>query len=124
MCLSLCAGLARGGEAPRAVGSATCVSCHADEGRRWQASHHAQAMQPATEATVRGDFADARFTQGARQVRFFRRGAGFFIRTEGPDGQPADFQVTHTFGVHPLQQYLIPLPGGRLQAFDIAWDTR
>lgn len=122
--MCLCAGLARGGEGPRAVGSATCVSCHPGEGLRWQASHHAQAMQPATEATVRGDFADVRFTQGARQVRFFRRGTGFFIRTEGPDGKTADFQVTHTFGVHPLQQYLIPLPGGRLQAFDIAWDTR
>ncbi len=81
-------------------------------------------MQPATEATVQGDFRDVRFTQGVRKVRFFRRGAGFFIRTEGPDGQLADFPVTHTFGVHPLQQYLIPLSGGRLQAFDIAWDTR
>ena len=30
----------------------------------------------------------------------------------------------YTFGVEPLQQYLIELPGGRLQALGIAWDAR
>ncbi len=33
------------------------------------------------------------------------------------------FSVTHTFGIRPLQQVLLPQPGGRLQAFTIAWDT-
>lgn len=117
-------GLSRAGAAPQYAGSAVCITCHADEGRRWQASHHAKAMQPALDSTVLGDFRDVRFAAQGREVRFFRRGAGFFIRTEGPDGKVGDFPVTHTFGVHPLQQYLIPLPGGRLQAFDIAWDTR
>ena len=28
------------------------------------------------------------------------------------------------FGYHPLQQYLLSLPGGRLQALSIAWDSR
>jgi tetratricopeptide (TPR) repeat protein len=32
--------------------------------------------------------------------------------------------VAYTFGVAPLQQYLIPLPGGRLQALSVAWDAR
>ena len=30
----------------------------------------------------------------------------------------------YTFGVTPLQQYLIEFPDGRLQALSIAWDTR
>ncbi len=30
----------------------------------------------------------------------------------------------YTFGVTPLQQYLIEFPGGRMQALSIAWDTR
>jgi tetratricopeptide (TPR) repeat protein len=34
-----------------------------------------------------------------------------------------EYQVTHTFGWEPLQQYLVPFPGGRLQAFSVAWDT-
>lgn len=109
---------------PGYVGSAACVACHVEEGRRWQASHHARAMQPAEGARVLGDFDDARFDQGGRRVRFFRRGADHLIHTEGPDGKLAEFRVSHTFGVHPLQQYLLALPGGRLQAFDVAWDSR
>jgi predicted CXXCH cytochrome family protein len=44
----------------------------------------------------------------------------------GDTGDPAvaDFNFRYTFGISPLQQYLVPLPGGRLQAFGIAWDSR
>jgi predicted CXXCH cytochrome family protein len=48
----------------------------------------------------------------------------FFVRTAGADGRLQDFSVAYTFGVYPLQQYLIALPGGRLQALGVAWDAR
>ena len=32
--------------------------------------------------------------------------------------------MRHTFGVYPLQQYLVELPGGRVQALSLAWDAR
>jgi tetratricopeptide (TPR) repeat protein len=35
----------------------------------------------------------------------------------------ADFEIQYTFGYAPLQQYLIPFPGGRLQCLTIAWDV-
>ena len=41
-----------------------------------------------------------------------------------PTASCADFEIKYTFGVHPLQQYLIELPGGRMQALSIAWDSR
>ena len=41
-----------------------------------------------------------------------------------PDGALHDFEIAYTFGVYPLQQYLIAMPGGRLQALGIAWDSR
>jgi Flp pilus assembly protein TadD len=90
----------------------------------WRGSHHALAMQAASESTVRGNFADTSITHGGVTSTFFRRGGRFWVRTEGPDGEPADFEITHTFGVYPLQQYLVPFPGGRLQALGIAWDSR
>ena len=46
------------------------------------------------------------------------------VRTDGPDGALHDYEIKYTFGVYPLQQYLIAMPGGRLQAFGIAWDSR
>ena len=81
-------------------------------------------MQVATAETVLGDFEDVRFEHGGVRSRFFRdEGGRFVVHTDGPDGEMADFAVAYTFGVDPLQQYLIELPGGRLQALGIAWDV-
>ncbi|MFQ5415442.1 MAG: tetratricopeptide repeat protein [Myxococcota bacterium] len=104
------------------MGSAACGACHAEPLLRWQGSHHDRAMQAASEATVLGDFDEARFGSFPVMTRFFRRDGGFFVNTEGPDGEYADFEVKYTFGVEPLQQYLVELPGGRLQSLTVAWD--
>jgi len=106
------------------LGSAACAACHAAEYEAWRGSQHALAMQVADEGTVLGDFADARFHYAGITSRFFRRDGKFMVRTDGPDGKLADFEVRHTFGVQPLQQYLVELPGGHVQALPIAWDTR
>jgi len=111
-------------EAPTFVGSARCADCHADEYAAWQGSQHSKAMQHATVATVLGDFDNAAFRYAKVTTIFFRRDDRFFVRTDGPDGSLSDFEVKYTFGVEPLQQYLVELPGGRLQALSISWDTR
>ena len=105
------------------VADADCAACHRTELDAWTGSHHDLAMQVTTPETVLGDFDDAAFTHHGITSRFFRRGDRFFVNTEGPDGTPADFELTHTLGVEPLQQYLAPFPGGRLQSLPIAWDT-
>ena len=60
----------------------------------------------------------------ARRRRSSRRDGKFFVNTDGPDGKLADYEIKYAFGVRPLQQYLIELPGGRMQALGIAWDSR
>jgi Flp pilus assembly protein TadD len=106
------------------AGSAICRECHATQATAWAGSQHARAMQHATAETVRGDFNDASFTFDRVTSRFFKRDGRYFVRTDGPDGQLADFEVKYTFGLEPLQQYLVELPGGRLQALAVTWDTR
>jgi len=107
------------------VGAQSCAECHPAEYRHWQGSQHAQAMQPATEQTVLGDFKDASFTYaGVTSTTFFRRDGKFMVRTDRPEGGLQDFEIAHTFGVHPLQQYLIGFPDGRYQMLGIAWDSR
>jgi predicted CXXCH cytochrome family protein len=106
------------------VGSAACRDCHADQYQRWQSSQHAVAMQVADERTVLGDFSGARFRKDGITSEFFRRDGRFMVRTDGPDGQLADFEVRHVFGVYPLQQYLVELDRGRVQALSLAWDAR
>ncbi|MFA5183894.1 MAG: hypothetical protein WC405_21540, partial [Syntrophales bacterium] len=109
---------------PEFVGRAACAGCHAEQDRRWQGSHHDLAMQEANENTVLGDFRDAEFNKDGVVSRFFRKEGRYLVSTDGPDGKLADFQIKYSFGITPLQQYLIELPGGRLQALSISWDSR
>ncbi len=106
------------------VDESACAGCHADEAKSWHGSHHDLAMQEATNDTVLGNFNDASFSKDGVHTRFFQRDGKYWINTDGADGKPADFEVKYTFGVEPLQQYLIELDRGRLQAFTIAWDVR
>ena len=105
------------------VDAKECFGCHQVQAKQWQQSHHAQAMAAPTASTVRGDFNDVEFRHQGVTSRFFKRGDAFFVRTDGPDGKLADFEIAYTFGVEPLQQYLIAMPGGRLQPLQIAWDV-
>ncbi|MEI1253004.1 cytochrome c3 family protein [Rhizobium aouanii] len=81
-------------------------------------------MDHATDGSVRGDFNEARFDYYGVQSRFFRKNGKFLVETDGPDGKTAIFEIKYTFGVDPIQQYLIAFPDGRLQALSIAWDSR
>lgn len=81
-------------------------------------------MQHASGETVLGEF-------DGREVGYFRETAGFFrrdddyvVRTLDAEGQPAEYPVRYTFGVEPIQQYLVEFPGGRLQALPWLWDSR
>ena len=109
---------------PTFVGAESCKSCHAQEYDLWQRSDHALAMLPADSTTVRGNFDNAVFTRGGVTSTFFQRDGRYFVHTDGPDGALGEFEIAYTFGVDPLQQYLIPFANGRYQALSVAWDTR
>jgi Flp pilus assembly protein TadD len=114
-----------GGElAATFVGSDTCAGCHSAQGELWRSSQHKQAMQHATEKTVLGDFSGVTVDYFGVRSRFFRSEGKFLVETDGADGKLATFQVKYTFGVDPLQQYLVEFPDGRVQALSLAWDTR
>ncbi len=106
------------------VGSGACVRCHEPEVRAWKGSHHDLAMQQPTDSTVLGDFNNTTFTYHGVTTTFSRKDGKFHVRTDGPDGALHDYDIAYTFGVYPLQQYLIRFPDGRLQALNVCWDTR
>lgn len=106
------------------VGRDVCKSCHEMEHELFQHSDHDLAMDSATNETVLGDFNDTRFTHHGVESRFYKKGDQFFVYTEGPGGEMQEYPVAYTFGVRPLQQYLIPFPNGAYQCLPIAWDTR
>lgn len=114
------------------VGRQSCITCHQDQHEQWQGSHHDLAMDRATEETVLGDFNDAELTHHGITSRMFRRDEKFFIATEGPSGEIAEFEVKYVLGVDPLQQYMVEFDRpadmpehevARLQVLRVSWDT-
>ncbi len=118
------AGVAGKDADPTYVGSQACAGCHGAQFAAWQGSHHDLAMQPANSETVLGDFSDANFVHSGVTTRFFKRDERFFVNTEDASGESVDFEIAYTFGVEPLQQYLVRFSNGALQALGVAWDTR
>ncbi len=110
-------------EEPRYVGSAACAACHGEAHGAWHGSHHQRSMLPAAGGSVAGDFTDTAFVQDGVASHFSQRGNRFLVRTPDASGASTEFAVRYTFGVEPLQQLLLESPGGRLQAFTVAWDT-
>jgi predicted CXXCH cytochrome family protein len=106
------------------VGSEACAGCHQAEAKLWRSSQHNHAMDHATDSSVLADFNDASFEHYGVRSYFFRKDGKFLVETDGPDGKLGVFEVKYTFGIDPLQQYLVEFPDGRLQALSLAWDTR
>lgn len=108
---------------PEYVGSQACADCHTDAMQAWEGSHHAKAWTPALPENVRGDFSDARFTLNGITSRFYRDNDTYMIETDGPTGKMIQYPVHSVVGIEPLQQYLLETEEGKLQSFDVAWDT-
>ncbi|KAB0495116.1 tetratricopeptide repeat protein [Pseudomonas vancouverensis] len=100
-----------------------CQGCHSEQVKDWQGSHHQLAMQAATAETMLGDFNNVTFKAEDETTVFSRKGDEFWVNTPGIDGKNTDFKVAYTFGIAPLQQYLIEVGEGRLQALGVAWDA-
>lgn len=108
----------------RFIGSEACGQCHSDALAQWQGSHHDWAMKPATASFVLGNFNGQTFDHFGVKTHFFKKGEQFWVTTENAQGKPESYPIAYTFGVFPLQQYLIAFPGGRYQALTVAWDSR
>ena len=106
------------------VGQEPCAKCHTEQIKLWRNSHHDLAMQHTTDETVLADFNNTKFTYAGITSTFYKKNDKFMVRTDGPDGKLSDYEIKYVFGVTPLQQYLVELDNGRLQALTIAWDTR
>lgn len=108
----------------RFVGSHQCVDCHGEIDTAWRQSDHHRAMLLPSESSVLGDFADVTVEFHGIKTRLFQADGRYRVATAGADGKPAEFDVAYTFGHFPVQQYLIDIGDGHLQALNVAWDSR
>lgn len=105
------------------LGDNNCKECHAKEFDEWHGSDHDKAMQIADSLSVLADFNNRTFTSQGVTSRFYKDGVDFYVNTEGPDGENHDYKIVYTFGIRPLQQYIVKFPNGHYQCLRTAWDT-
>lgn len=105
------------------VGDLACRSCHAEEFNDWKGSHHFHAMEKPDSNSVRGNFNDQLFSADGVSYRFFQTGNKYQVTITEREKTTTTYSIAYTFGWEPLQQYLIAMPGGRLQTLRASWDT-
>lgn len=109
---------------PKFVGKESCINCHQTEYTNWKNSHHDQAMKIADSTTILADFNNTSFTHKGIKSTFFTKNGDFYVNTADKNGSYQDYKIVYTFGVTPLQQYIVRFPSGAYQCLITAWDTQ
>jgi predicted CXXCH cytochrome family protein len=110
-------------QTPDYVGSDQCVQCHTAEAEAWAASHHALAWTEVEAGHATADFDGTRFDHDGMSVEFSVTSDGLRANVIEKDGVATEYGVHSVVGIEPLQQYLFETEPGRLQSFDVVWDT-
>lgn len=105
------------------LGDEACKSCHQAEFNSWKGSHHDKAMMFADSTSVLADFKGETYTSQGLTSYFYQKDGDYYVNTEGPDGKYQDYKIVYTFGVTPLQQYIVKFPNGHYQCLRTAWDS-
>lgn len=105
------------------VGDTKCIKCHSKEYNHWQNSHHDLAMQIANDSTVLGNFNNHNITLDGVSYKFTKKDSKFWVHITEVDGSTNNYQIKYTFGVTPLQQYLIDFDNGQKQVLRVTWNT-
>ena len=106
------------------VTSQQCVSCHQEQVKGWQKSHHFDSMGYADEKTVLGDFNNQTLSYLGYTANFYKENDKLMISIPDDTGMSIPYQVVYFFGYEPLQQYMFDMGKGKIQLFPFAWDSR
>jgi predicted CXXCH cytochrome family protein len=106
------------------VGALKCRNCHSVAYNNWLGSDHYMSMQTAEARYVKGDFSGAQVRVNGTTWRFVIKDGIYTVVSVGENKAVREYRVKYTFGHYPLQQYLVELEKGFVQALNIAWDNR
>lgn len=107
---------------PDYAGSTSCAECHQEIYAKWKGSNHGQAERLLT-ATDDKAFTPARtFQHGTQHTDLRETGGKPEVVALGPEKKYEAFPVARVIGNDPIQQFLVALPGGRLQTLEATYD--
>jgi predicted CXXCH cytochrome family protein len=106
------------------AGSESCKKCHTGEFEKWHPSNHGRAERMVTKEEDHKAFEPKQtLVHGKDASEAFVDADGLAkILTTGLDKKRRAYPVVRVIGNHPLRQFLIPAPGGRMQTCDVTLD--
>lgn len=104
------------------LGDQSCIQCHQQEYADWTGSHHDWAMKLPSSETVKGDFSGVTYTTNSEHYFFYKKDTSYFVRYIYKKDTVVDQPIAYTFGITPLQQYLLKFPDGKYQTLRASWD--
>lgn len=106
------------------VGAKACASCHTAEHEAWTSGRHSRMLQPATAATVKGNFSAGEVTLRGVKYQLRAEKGQFFITESYFNGTPQEHRVEYTLGSRRIQHYLTTLSDGRIVLLPPSWDVQ
>ena len=100
-----------------------CRDCHTKAAEAWEGSHHAKAWTAPTAENIVADFNNTEFRHDGTLTRFRVEHGEHIVTVTEKDGVTTEYTVHSVAGIEPLQQYLLETEPGRIQSFDVVWDT-
>src|SRR5579864_2171254 len=104
------------------AGTQACARCHAAISHEWAESLHSKMLQPATEASVKGDFAHRRVTLRGSTYLLQHHNNKYYITESVLSGKTLQHRLEYTLGDRRIQQYLTTMPDGRIIVLPPTWD--
>jgi predicted CXXCH cytochrome family protein len=106
------------------VGATACASCHQAQFDIWKGGRHSKMVQPATSASVRGDFSSGPVTLRGSAYRFRAEKGQFYITESYLTGKEQEHRVEYTLGNRRVQHYLTTVENGWMIVLPPSWDLQ
>jgi len=110
--------------APTVVGSQACATCHTAIHADWKGARHSKMIQPATAASVVGDFSKGSVTLKGQRYRLRVANGEYFISESYLTGKEQEHKVELTLGSRRIQHYLTTIERGSIIVLPPSWDVQ
>jgi predicted CXXCH cytochrome family protein len=105
------------------VGADACASCHQAKYDLWKSGRHSRMIQPASPASVVGDFGQGTITLRGSDFAVRQSGGAFFVTESALTGSPREHRVEYTLGSRRIQHYLTTIEDGKIVVLAPTWDV-
>jgi predicted CXXCH cytochrome family protein len=109
---------------PPFVGAEACAACHREVHDTWKRGRHSRMLQPATSASIVGDFSRDALTLRGRRYQVRAANGEYFVTESDLTGRAQEHRVEYTLGSRRIQHYVATIDKGWMIVLPPTWDVQ